>query len=453
MDHIKIGKFEESDFDGILAKAGGQRLSADEGRERQLNADYALGEAVVELKLVKEEGLEKDDRRRKVAAVFRAQQPDRPVIILRPELLDEDGRRSYYSAMVGPIKGHVKKAAKQLEVTAARVGGQPVRALLLINNGYAALSHEEFKDLAFARACNDTRNIDAVVVGGLYYYSDKMDMYFFERLELCPVSADRAFKSFEVLRLQWLVFVEQFMTEFVRAENPRSRTRLPVVDLRYDLDGVTFVKPAPLMGEPSKLWPNGRPRENSTGMESCPPVARTFPKMDEQNWRLFRDGLPDSEEFFKDSYRAWLQFQNEEDKESSTPDKPFVPVTVSFEDFSGWRSESGAPPNVQALAHYANEVFCRTIRRLMDAARDRTACRILMSEYVLLVTEEIGQDKANDLSSICHVYEGMEDTRSRELVRNQRIFLEHGLALACAYAIKLGAETVLYEKDLTHAWV
>ena len=73
MDHVEIGKLEESDFDGILAKAGGQRLSADESRDRQLNADYVLGEAVVELKLVEEEGLEKEERRRKVAAVFRAQ--------------------------------------------------------------------------------------------------------------------------------------------------------------------------------------------------------------------------------------------------------------------------------------------------------------------------------------------------------------------------------------------
>jgi hypothetical protein len=141
MDYARIGKLEENDFDAMVTRAGGQRLSPDHTREDRPNADYALGEAVVELKLVEEEGLEKEERRRKVAEVFRSQQPDRSVVILRPDLLDDAAQRAYYSAMAGPIKGHVKKAAKQLQASATRLGNEPVRVLLLINNGYGALSH------------------------------------------------------------------------------------------------------------------------------------------------------------------------------------------------------------------------------------------------------------------------------------------------------------------------
>jgi len=452
MDYVHIGKLEESDFDAIIEHAGGRRLSADDSREYRPNADYALGEAVVELKLVEEEGLEKVQRQRKVAEIFRPQHPDRPVIILRPELLDDAGRRAYYSAMAGPIKGHVKTAAKQLEETAKLLGGQAVRVLILMNNGYAALSHEEFTDIAFSRACNDTRNIDCVVVGGLYYYSDRFDMYLFERLEMHTINVASPFRSFETLRRKWLGFVEQFMTSFVRGQDERSRRRLPVVDFKYDLDGITYIKPAPPMGKPSEFWPNGRPRENSTGSETCPPVAKTFPNLDVENWRRFRKRLSGSE-FFKGSFAEWLSFKKEQEDELGTDTMPFVPVAVDFDACLAWCEEQKRSLDVPAMCQYANALFDQMVRNLMERARDRAKAQIVVMEYVLLVTEEIGQDKANDLSSIFHVHEGADRSRSKVLLRNGRIFFDHALALACAYAAKQGVGTVLYEKDRTQAWI
>jgi hypothetical protein len=452
MDYVRIGKLEEGDFDAIIERAGGRRLSADDSREERPNADYALGETVLELKLVEEEGLEKVERQRKVAEIFRPQQPDRPVIILRPELLDADGRRAYYSAMAGPIKGNVKRAAKQLEETAKWLGGQAVRVLILINNGYAALSHEEFTDIAFNRACNDTRNIDCVVIGGLYYYSDKFDMYLLSPLQMHPINLDRPFRSFETLRREWDGFVEQFMTALVRGEDERSRRRLPVLDLMYDLDGITYIKPAPRIGMPSKFWPNGRPRANSTGKEICPPVANTFPSLDVQNWWRFRNHLSGSE-FFKGSFAEWVSFVKEQEDEMGTDINPFVPVAVDFNACLAWCEDQERPLDVPAMCHYANALFDQMVRNLMESARDRTKAKIVVMEYVLLVTEEIGQDKANDLSSIYQLHEGEDGSRRTVLLRNGRLFFEHALALACAYAAKEGVGTVLYEKDRTHAWI
>ena len=452
MDYARIGKLEENDFDAMVTHAGGRRLSVDHSREDRPNADYALGEAVVELKLVEEEGLEKEERQRKVAEVFRAQQPDRPVVVLRPELLDDAGQRAYYSAMAGPIKGQVKKAAKQLQVTATGMGNEPVRVLLLVNNGYGALSHEEFKDIAVNRACNDTRNIDCVVVGGLYYYSDTFDMYFFPLLDLCPINTDRPFRSFDAFRQQWLHFATQFMTEFVQATGERPRKRLPVVDLRYALDGITYVKLAPQMGKQSEFFPNGRQRANSTGITACPPVARTFPDLDAENWRRFKDRVPGSE-FFQGSFAEWLDFKHEQEGELGEDTEPFVPIAVDFGACMTWCDEQKRTLDVRAICEYANTLFCQAVRKLREGARDRSKARIVVTEYVLLVTEEIGQDKADDLSSIYHVHEGAAKSRERALLRNGRLFFEHALALACAYAVRLGVGSVLYEKDLTHAWV
>ena len=77
---------------------------------------------------------------------------------------------------------------------------------------------------------------------------------------------------------------------------------------------------------------------------------------------------------------------------------------------------------------------------------------VALPRYIYLRTEEIGQDKAYDVSSIHYVSSvpGMED--EYPIVEDQRAFFEHALAVAAAYAIKLGCEFVVHEKDLTYAW-
>ena len=148
----------------------------------------------------------------KIADIFRARQSKRSVIVLRPDLLDADGQRGYYNTMAGPIKRHVTKANGQLKQSAETLGSDTVRVLLLINNGYATLSHDEFKDLAIRRACNDTHNIDAVVIAGLYLYSDTFDSYFFPMMDLFPLHIDRPFASYEHLFTEWVKFGQNLLT-------------------------------------------------------------------------------------------------------------------------------------------------------------------------------------------------------------------------------------------------
>ena len=59
LDYLRIGRILEKDFDFIVEEAGGFRYSADHSRENEHNADYRLGNAVIELKIVEDEGLEK----------------------------------------------------------------------------------------------------------------------------------------------------------------------------------------------------------------------------------------------------------------------------------------------------------------------------------------------------------------------------------------------------------
>ena len=76
------------------------------------------------------------------------------------------------------------------------------------------------------------------------------------------------------------------------------------------------------------------------------------------------------------------------------------------------------------------------------------------ARYVLAITEEIGQDQANDLTRIGLVKAGIpEDEVVKEFVLDARIFHEYGLALAGAYALAEGVDCVMWQKDRRYAWI
>ena len=251
MEYIRIRQISEADFDSLIVKAGGQRIP-DEG-----SADYILNEAVIELKLLEEEGFEKSTRRAKIAKIFREKQPSAPTVIVDPELLDVAGKRAYQNAVGGPIQTAIKKAASQLDGTRIRVNQNLVRVLVILNIGYTSLSEEEFKSICIKCVLNDTTRIDWIVCGGIYYYSDKFDSYIISPLQGMAVNVQCAFPSLELLQKEWGQLVEAFMTETMREPGPLETGKMPVLDLAFELDGVRYVRPSPRMPK-SKFWPKLR---------------------------------------------------------------------------------------------------------------------------------------------------------------------------------------------------
>jgi len=452
LQYLRITTFAETDFDRIVEQAGGCRFAPDDSREKEPNADYVLNEAVVELKLVEEEGLAKRSRQRRVANLFRKSQPDRPVVVLKPSLLSAAGQQRYDNLVSGPLKTAVKSAARQLEKTRIRLADDKVRVLLLVNNGYSALSREEFERVATKCARNDTKKIDCVVVAGIYHYSDRFDSFFLEAFDLCVINAERPFISHDLLREQWMQLVDDLLRTMMLADKPNEEGRLPVIDLQFDIDGIRYVKPAPKMGRPSPFYGEKRPRENSTGIETCPPVAIAFPKLSADDWGRFKKKFPDAS-FLKTDHAVWLAFAAKEEQSCDAVRRPFVAVRVRFAPCSCWCEDNGVGFSPEATCKYAAYLFDRQTRGLMESAVRRSESRLVFPSYIYLVTEEIGQDKANDMSSIFHIHELPGTERQEELVRNERIFFEHGLALAAAYAVKRGVPVVVYDRDETHAWV
>lgn len=73
MEQFRIRPLSEADIDAVIEAAGGVRAHADADRRHSPGADYLLGEAVIELKALDDEGLVKPERQAKLATLFRKQ--------------------------------------------------------------------------------------------------------------------------------------------------------------------------------------------------------------------------------------------------------------------------------------------------------------------------------------------------------------------------------------------
>ncbi|TKJ35443.1 MAG: hypothetical protein CEE38_14810 [Planctomycetes bacterium B3_Pla] len=453
MDYIRINRIHEKDFDSIIEEAGGNRIKTNGSASNGYSADYRLNEAIIELKFIREEGLVKESRRRKVAEIFRGTQADRPVVVLDPKILSEKNLRKYYNLLGQPIQTAVKKAAKQVHETKLRIGTDSTRVLVILNDGYTALSMDEFREVVGKVVRNDTSKIDYAIAGGVYYYSDRFDTYSFARFDLIAVNVDKPFPSYNGLLDTWNRWFEKHMKSVIVGQENAHDDRFPVIDLNFEIDGIVYVKPCPPMGKPSSFWPSGRrPRENTTGIDACPPVATCFPKLSKTNWCMFKEAMP-NESKLQDDYASWLRWAKEQEQKGGNKFQPFVGIDIEYEDCISCYRQEGEKLSFSNLCCVASEIFNIKIRSIIDGAINKLESSIVLPTYIFLLTEEIGKDKAFDISSIYYFNETPGFERDDIIVANERLFFEYALALASAYAVSMDLEAVVYEKNERYAWM
>jgi hypothetical protein len=452
MDTFRIQPISEAAVDEIVAAAGGARAHPDADRRLKPGADYLLGDALVELKVLDDEGLSKPERQRKLADLFTKYGDRRPVVVIDRNRLPKSGQREFDRILDRPLNGIIKKARSQLMQSRSEFDHATCSILMVLNNGYTALKHKALAELVAHRARHDSREIDGVVVGGCYYYGDGFDSFFLWPLDYIPINANAPFTAFSELKRAWDTYAGRTMTALVRGELPLDAGKGPVLDTQFEVDGTTYVKPAPPMGKASKFYTYGRPRKGGLNEAGIPPVALTFPDMTAGEWSRFREVLP-SDSLLCESYQEWREHR-EKGFDAGSPLKPFVPVRVTKKEWLQWCKENRQPRNGRSVRQYANELFSERLRVLLYAARERRPDSIVPSRYVLVITEEIGQDRGNDLTRIGLVQAGApDDMVVKELLLDARIFHEHGLALAGAYALIEGVECVMWQKDLRYAWI
>ena len=131
-----------------------------------------------------------------------------------------------------------------------------------------------------------------------------------------------------------------------------------------------------------------------------------------------------------DEYEEWIAERGAA-AATGTMLKPFVAITITCNGWKQWCSDQRVARDISSIRHYANDLVEKKIRVIMEAARERLPSSIIVPRYVIAVTEEIGQDRANDVSHIASIIEMPNaDPVVRDLVVDARMFHEHALAVA-----------------------
>lgn len=262
MEYLKFSIISESNFDEIIYDVGGIRYTDKyEVRDGEDNCDYILDNAVIELKIIEEEPIEKKEKQKKFAKLF---QSDTKTVVLYPK---KEQEREYYKILASPIKERLSKASKQLKISAKRFNKKN-KIAIIVNQGLTMTSPEEFKRLAIERTKNDTSGIDILIVCGIYYFSDKFDMRVITNFEDFHIRGEECKETIDKLRTAWNKKINDYMNQQILDINLK-RTKEPIQDLFFELDGIRYVKPPIQWGEPSKFYVNGRPREDSSEDKKC----------------------------------------------------------------------------------------------------------------------------------------------------------------------------------------
>ncbi|MER9663360.1 hypothetical protein [Mesorhizobium sp. M0159] len=437
---------EDRDIDFVITQAGGGRAHEDSDRKDTRNSDYLLGQSIIELKLLEDERLEKPETQAKIGSLFGALQPDRPVVVIDPTIIEFNDRHAYASIMQGPIKGVVRSARGQLKQSRREIGGGATTVLFVINNGFNALTHEELLDHVVRRARNDTDEIDGVVVAGCYLHGDGFDTFALWPIDYVLIREERPFSEFEALRSAWNKLADRHMTEFVRGEHGPAAAKEAQTDIVFEWEGRTFVKPATPIGAKSAFFGARRPRLHHLRFERVKHVALTVPRLSPAEYRRVRAALKD--EPLLESLDTWNDHVGEA-LSYGTPLKPVVPVAVSRGGWEAWKRRNPGSSGLDSLRAAANVRYGVEASRLVHAAKELHSGTVVPQRYIAVVTELIGQDENNDVSRIGVCTGGDVEW----IVLNARVPHFGALALAAAHALRLGLTNILWRHDLRYAWV
>ena len=89
----RIQPLFESDIDIIFASAGAELAHFDTDLRSLANADYRLGNAVIELKLLDDEVLLRPEHQARIAALLTRYQEGRTVVVVDPRCLPSAAKR------------------------------------------------------------------------------------------------------------------------------------------------------------------------------------------------------------------------------------------------------------------------------------------------------------------------------------------------------------------------
>jgi len=244
-----IPRITESFFDKVIERAGGRRLSEIEKKDGVQNADYLMPGAVLELKIIEEEGLEKQTRQDKILKLLSEKYILPDVVDIDIKRVPDEIKPEYKKILGGPIKTAVKKASKQIKATRSHLNRVfDLGILLAVNNGYGSLPHDEFENLVLTYARRDTSQIDFILCSTVDHHQGDFDTYVFIVSHCYPINSGLEFpKSDEIIQIINEFFGEAMTYMMQNQMDPAlwNDTLPPVTDIMFNGDGVQFIRKAP----------------------------------------------------------------------------------------------------------------------------------------------------------------------------------------------------------------
>jgi hypothetical protein len=157
---MKAPRIGEFFLDKVVHRAGGRRLTSGEAdAQHRRNADYIVGDSVIELKDIQEEGLLVPGRQDRLAQLFGSLGRGGEYASLSPEDLSEIEWRQYMDILGRPIQNQVKSAAKQIKASRNHLG-KSKGGVIFLNTGYSSIPHNLFHSLVKRYCEKDTQQVD-----------------------------------------------------------------------------------------------------------------------------------------------------------------------------------------------------------------------------------------------------------------------------------------------------
>jgi len=436
MEYLQFSSLSENDFDEIVLDAGGKRYPYNP-KNNELNCDYILDDVVIELKIIEEEPIEKEEKQKKFIELFPA---DVETVILYPR---KEQKYSYYKILENPIKKALKKASKQLQVSETKVNAN-LKIAIIMNNGLYMVSQKEFIDIAIRRAKNDTSGIDILIICSMHYYSDKFEMitlFEFKDFEINNVPYQNKKQIIEKLRSSWNKKMEQYMTEQIT--NPKlHREKEPIKDLVFESNGIRYVKPPIRWGKKSDFWMSSRPRED-TSIDNDLPLIVILPIFNNESYSYVKQYLI-NKEILKDSLEDYMEWVDNNPRKFKNKIQLTVYVELTNKDLE----RNQKPFKMNDIQQYANikyEKFYGEIEQEMEEYSEN----VNSNNYILVEIQEIGIDKANDIAFISHI---VNNSKQEWLVHGIRIKYEYAIHVAISFCMMLNAEKVYYIRNEDFKW-
>lgn len=442
MEYFNFSRLTEIDFNEIVLSAGGKRFTTNLTISTN-NCDYILHNSLIELKIIEEEPAEKETKQRKLAKLFRS---DIKTVILNPVDLDYEGKNKYYNELSTPIKTALKKASKQLKYSAE---SNEYKIAIILNNGLSMTSPDEFLDLAVKRAKNDTSNIDTLIVCGIYHYSDSFETKAISMFKDVLInSKEQPTNIIKKLQVAWNEKVNEYMKKQI-LDTDMERSKQPVHDIYFEVDDIRYIKPPIQFGKESPFFGKvGRPRVDTTGMDSYPPVGIILPIFNIETYNYVKENIFENDSYIlKESLSKYLVWVDEEKKLSDDIFKPIIPIEVTVNELT----TLGSAFSFLDISNLAIPKFQREVVNIMDRKIEFTDNPISIN-YILLQVNEIGMDKANDIAFISHNKTNMVGETQNILIKGERMKFDYAIMLASAYCLSLKADTVYYYINEDFKW-